>query len=179
MFVDDVRMSGSAAASVAQSKNRLLYATPVLKEALHLSGTSTITIRLASSKAAANLSVWLVMLPYDSARAGSASHAGVVTRGWADPQNDKSLTRGGNYDSKLPGEALTPGAFYPLTFDLEPDDQIIPAGKQLGLMIMSSDREFTLWPAPGTELSIDVASTKIVLPVVGGTAAYRRAVGAP
>ena len=179
MLVDDVRLSGSADASVAQSKNRLLYATPVLKEALHLSGTSTITIRLASSKAAANLSVWLVMLPYDSARAGSESHAGVVTRGWADPQNYRSLTRGGNYDSMLPGEALTPGAFYTLTFDLQPDDQIIPAGKQLGLMIMSSDREFTLWPAPGTELSVDVASTKIVLPVVGGAAAYRKAVGAP
>lgn len=178
-IIDDVRMSGSANASAIQSVNRLLYATPVLKESLHLSGTSTMTIRMSSSKPAANLSVWLVQLPYDSTRAGSESHVGLVTRGWADPQNYKSLTHAGNYDSKQSGEPLTPGTFYTLTFDLQPDDQIIPAGKQLGLMIMSSDRQFTLWPAPGTELRVDLANTKIVLPVVGGQAAYKKAVGAP
>ena len=178
-IIDDVSMSGSANASAMQSINRLLYATPVLKESLHLSGTSTITIRLSSSKPAANLSVWLVQLPYDSTRAGSESHVGLVTRGWADPQNYKSLTHAGNYDSKQSGEPLTPGAFYSLTFDLQPDDQIIPAGKQLGLMIMSSDRQFTLWPAAGTELKVDLANTKIVLPVVGGLDAYRKSVGAP
>src|ERR1051326_9506317 len=36
---------------------------------------------------AANLSVWLVTLPYDSTMVGSQGHAGVVTRGWADIQN--------------------------------------------------------------------------------------------
>ena len=55
-----------------------------------------------------------------------------------------------------------------MTFDLEPDDQIIPAGKQIGLMIFSSDREFTLWPEPGTRLTIDLNGTSLTLPVVGG-----------
>ena len=41
-----------------------------------------------------------------------------------------------------------PGRFYSMTFDLQPDDQIIPAGKRIGLMIFSSDRDFTLWPQP-------------------------------
>ena len=58
--------------------------------------------------------------------------------------------------------------FYELNFDLQPDDQIIPAGQQLGLMIFSSDREFTLWPEEGTVLSIDLDRTSLVLPVVGG-----------
>ena len=103
--------------------------------------------------------------------------AGVITRGWADPQNYKSLKRGGNYDSKRRGQPLTPGKFYKLTFDLQPDDQIIPAGKRIGLLVLSSDRDFTLWPTPGTELSVQLDSTSIVLPVVGGARALRKALG--
>ena len=35
-------------------------------------------------------------------------------------------------------------------------------------MIFSSDREFTLRPAPGTQMTVDLAGTSIRLPVVGG-----------
>jgi X-Pro dipeptidyl-peptidase len=158
-----------------QSSNRLLYATPILSDTIHISGTPRITLRVASSGPAANLSVWLVMLPYDSARAGSSSHPGLIDRGWADIQNYRSLTKGGNYASKLPGQKLVPGKFYDLTFDLEPDDEFVPAGKRLAVMIMSSDREFTLWPKAGTELTIDLAHSSFSIPVVGGTAALNKA----
>jgi len=174
-LVDDVALSGSGYASLAQSSGRLLYATPTLTDTVHISGTPRITLRIASSKPAANLTVWLVMLPYDSARAGSQSHVGVITHGWADIQNYKSLTRGGNYDSKGVGESLIPGKFYDLTFDLEPDDEFVPAGKQLAVMIMSSDREFTLWPQAGTELTIDLAHSSFSIPIVGGAAAMAKA----
>ena len=86
----------------------------------------------------------------------------MVTRGWADPQNFRSLDQ---------GEPLERGRFYEVRFELEPDDQIIPAGRQLALMIFSSDREFTLWPPAGTELTIDLAGTRLELPVVGGAEA--------
>ena len=42
-------------------------------------------------------------------------------------------------------------------------------------MIMSSDREFTLWPRPGTELTIDLAHSSFAIPVVGGTSALAKA----
>jgi X-Pro dipeptidyl-peptidase len=174
-FVDDVAMSGSALASAAQSGNRLLYATSMLTDTVHISGTPRVTLRIASSKPAANLTVWLVMLPYDSARVGSESHTGVITHGWADIQNYKSLTKGGNYESRMPGEKLVPGKFYDLTFDLEPDDEFVPAGRQLAVMIMSSDREFTLWPQAGTELTIDLAHSSFSIPIVGGTTALTKA----
>ena len=170
-LTDDVAMSGSADASADHSPNRLIYATPVFTDTVHLSGTLRVTLRVASSEPAANLSVWLVMLPYDSARVGSSSHTGLLTRGWADIQNYRSLTKGGNYDSKLPGEKLVPGKFYDLTFDLEPDDEFIPAGKRLAVMIMSSDREFTLWPKPGTKLTVDLAHSSFSIPIVGGRSA--------
>lgn len=167
-LVDDVQYSGASLASADSSSNRLLYATSVLTDTLHWSGTPRVTLRVASSKPAANLSVWLVTLPFDSTATGSLGAVGVQSRGWADPQNSKSLTTGGNYNSTLRGESLVPGKFYDLTFDLQPGDRMIPPGKQLALMIMSSDRDFTLWPAPGTELTIDLSATKIVVPVVRG-----------
>jgi X-Pro dipeptidyl-peptidase len=174
-LVDDVAFSGSANASAAQSPNRLLYATPELTDTIHISGYSRVKLRLAASRPAANLSVWLVMLPYDSTRRGAESHAGVVARGWADIQNYKSLTDGGYYTSKAPGEPLVPGTFYDVTFDLQPTDEFIPAGRRLALMIMSSDRQFTLWPAAGTELSVDLSGSSITIPVVGGRTAVTKA----
>ncbi len=174
-LVDDVGGSGSMYAMMGQSQNRLIYATPTFTDTVHISGTPRVTLRIASSAPAANLSVWLVMLPYDSARVGSQSHAGLVTRGWADPQNYRSLTKGGNYDSKRPGEKLVPGNFYDLTFDLQPDDEFVPAGKRLAVMIMSSDREFTLWPKAGTELTVDLAHSSFSVPIVGGTTALEKA----
>ena len=164
--------------AATSSSNRLLYALPVLRDTVHLSGTTRVTVRLASSKPAANLSVYLVKLPYDSTRIGTESRVGVVTRGWADPQNHKSLTRGGNYSSKQRGEPLVPGRFYRLTFDLQPDDQHILPGERLALMIFSSDANFTLHPEPGTELTIDLDGTTVSLPVVGGARALGRATAA-
>jgi len=175
-LTDNVAFSGAALASAASSEHRLLYATPVLDDTLHWSGTPRVTIRLSSSKPAANLSVWLVTLPFDSTVIGSNGAVGVQSRGWADPQNYRSLQHGGNYDSKLAGEPLVPGKFYDLTFDLEPADRMIMPGKKLALMIMSSDRDFTLWPQAGTQLTVDLSKTSITLPVVGGAVGFRKAI---
>lgn len=170
-LVDNVEFAAPALALAAQSPHRLLYATPVLTEPVHLSGTARITVRLASSKPAANLSVYLVQLPWSEGPIGTMN---LITRGWADPQNHKSLTRGGDYNSLERGTPLKAGEFVTMTFDLQPDDQIIPAGRQIGVMIFSSDRDFTLWPPPGTELTVDLDASSLRLPVVGGAAAFTR-----
>ncbi len=172
--VDDVQFAGPALAMAEKSPNRLLYATSELAAPVHISGYAKVTIKLASSKPAANLSVWLVQLPWAEGPVGTTN---LITRGWADPQNYKSLTRGGDYLSKDRGVPLEAGKFVTLTFNLQPDDQIIPAGRRIGLMIFSSDRDFTLWPQPGTELTIDLEGTTLQLPVVGGAAAFGKAAG--
>ena len=51
----------------------------------------------------------------------------------------------------------------------------LPALRQIGLMIFSSDRDYTLRPHPGTTLTIQLDSTHIKLPIVGGDQAYARA----
>ncbi|WP_394368065.1 Xaa-Pro dipeptidyl-peptidase [Olleya marilimosa] len=163
-LVDDFTISGKDHAQASKSTHRLLYATPTLKQDLHLSGESTISISLSSSKPAANLSVWLVSLPYtDDAKVLTDN---IITRGWADPQNYKSLTE---------SEPLKPGKFYDLSFKLQPDDQIIKAGQQIGLIIFSSDKDFTIHPKPGTELTVDLDKTTVTLPVVGGLEALKTA----
>ena len=164
-LIDDVTYQGSELAQKAESPHRLLYVSPVLKEPLHISGVPKITIKAAASKPAVNLSVWLVSLPWDH-RARTPIYNNIITRGWADLQNHKSLT------SSAP---LVPGQFYEMTFELQPDDQIIPEGQQIGLMIFSSDREFTLWPEPGTELYLDLEATILTLPIVGGMPGWNTA----
>ena len=164
-LTDDVSVPGAELAAAEKSKHRLLYATEELTEPVHFSGTGSVTIRMAASKPAVNLSVWLVSLPWTD---GASTNSNVITRGWADPQNHSSLRH---------GEPLVPGEFYELTFDLQPDDQIVPAGQRIGLMIFSSDRDFTLWPPAGTELTVDLDATSITLPVVGGKASLGRSLG--
>jgi X-Pro dipeptidyl-peptidase len=130
---------------------------------------------MAANRPAVNLSVYLVTLTYDTARIGSAGQVGIVTRGWADPQNHKSLTSDADYTSMAKGEPLNPGEFYTMTFPLQPDDQVILPGQQLGLMIFSSDSGFTLHPLPGAQLTVDLSGTSITLPVVGGKAKLQQA----
>ena len=157
-LVDNVHFDASTLAQTEWTTHRLMYLTPTLSQDLHLSGTTSITVKMASSKPAVNLSVWIVSLPWNKSR-NSKITDNIITRGWADLQNYKSLRE---------SEELVPGKFYEMTFDLQPDDQIIPAGQQIGLMIFSSDRDFTLWPEPGTELTLDLDGTSITFPVVGG-----------
>ncbi len=157
-LTDNFSFTGASLAQAEYTEHRLLYVTPVLKEAAHISGVVSVTVRASASKPAVNLSVWLVALPWTNAREPKITD-NIITRGWADLQNHSSLTS---------SKPLAPGEFYEITFDLEPDDQIIPADKQIGLMIFSSDKEFTLHPMPGTELTVDLDGTKVTIPIVGG-----------
>jgi len=161
-LVDNYSFNGSSLAQAEWTDHRLMYTTPELSDSVHISGQPSVTVTLASSKPAANLSVWIVSLPWNDGR-GSQITDNIITRGWASPQNHSSLT-----DS----EPLAPSQFYTVKFDLQPDDQVIPAGQKIGLMIFSSDKEYTLWPQPGTELTIDLDRTSFTLPVVNGSDAF-------
>ncbi|MGK7391381.1 MAG: Xaa-Pro dipeptidyl-peptidase [Candidatus Cyclobacteriaceae bacterium M2_1C_046] len=165
-IIDNYSFDGSSLAKAEVTDHRLIYATPELTGDLHISGLPEINIKLAANKPAANLSVWLVSLPWTEGK-NSKITDNIITRGWADPQNHSSLTE---------SEPLTPGKFYTVKFNLQPDDQIIPKGQKIGLMIFSSDKEFTLWPKPGTELIIDLDNTTIKLPILGGTQKFNDSV---
>ncbi len=165
-LVDNVSFDGASLARAESTEHRLIYVSEPLSESLHISGYPRINIRVACDRPAANLSVWLVSLPWRSGL-GSKITDNIITKGWADPQNHASIET---------SEPLVPGKFYSLSFDLQPDDQVIPKGQQIGLMIMSSDQESTLHPQPGTKLTVDLGGTSLELPVVGGVDAVQKAI---
>ena len=165
-FSDNASFSATSLAQSSSSNHRLLYVSDILKEDLHISGLASITVKAASSKPAVNLSVYLVSLPWNKNK-GAKITENIITRGWADLQNNSSLSK---------SSPLIPDKFYKMTFDFQPDDQIIKKGQQIGLMLFSSDSEYTLLPKPGTELTIDLKETMITLPIVGGENAFKKAV---
>lgn len=157
---DDATLSARQLATMDSSAGRLLYLTEPLSAPLHISGWSKVKMAVASNKKAANLSVYLVALPW--------TNESIITRGWADPRNHASLRE---------SEDLAPNVFYDLSFTLQPDDQIIPTGSRLGVMIFSSDKDFTLLPQKGTALQVDLDKVRITIPVVGGREAAEKAIG--
>ena len=171
-IVDNFSFAGDQLAAAEWSNHRLLYATPELREDVHLSGVATVRVRVSADARAANLSVWLVSLPWTGSE---EINDNLITKGWADPSN------AGAEEIAAPraGTALTPGEYVEVEFALQPDDQVIPAGARIGLMVFSSDKSFTLHPDPGTTLTVDLGATRVSLPVVGGSAALRRALGVP
>lgn len=165
-FSDNANISATSLAQSTSSNHRLLYLSDILKEDIHISGIPYISIKAASSKAAVNFSVYLVSLPWNKNK-GAKITENIITKGWADLQNHASLTK---------SSPLVPGKFYSMKFDLQPDDQIIKKGQQIGLMLFSSDSEHTILPKPGTELTIDLNETSISIPIVGGKNAFKKAI---
>jgi predicted acyl esterase len=156
---DDASIAGIASANAASSDVRLIYQTAPLAQSVRISGTPTVDLRMSSSRQRANLTAALVSY----VPSGGAT---ILTRGWLDPANR---------NSDWADVPLKAGSFYPLEFDMQPKDTVVPAGNRLALMVLSSDRDFTIRPAPGTQLTLDLARSSLSLPVVGGSAALAEA----
>ncbi|HEX6021995.1 MAG TPA: CocE/NonD family hydrolase [Solirubrobacter sp.] len=145
-FTDNGRVR-SATALLRDRSHRFLHLTAPLPKRVRISGTPRVTLKVAFSKPRANLSVALVRLPDGK----------ILTRGWIDPQNRTA---------DAVSEPVVPATFYTLTFALQPKDVIVPAGRRLGLMVFSTDREYTIRPAPGTRITLDPRASTLTLPLV-------------
>ena len=151
-LTDDAGVTASTLMNAASEDSRLLYQTNVLTQPVRISGTPTVALNTSFSKPKANLTALLVSLP-------ETGNGTILTRGWIDPENRTS---------DWTTEAVTPGQLDRLDFDLQPKDVVVPAGRRLALMVLSSDREFTVRPAPGTQVTLDIAGSSLSIPVVGG-----------
>ncbi|GGJ98031.1 Xaa-Pro dipeptidyl-peptidase [Pilimelia anulata] len=130
----------------AAKGGRLIYLTEPVSGNKRITGTVRVKLNVAvENKTAANLTVALAS--YDSS--GNATH---ITRGWADPQNATSLEK---------GTPLTPGKAVTVTFDLEPQDRAIASGRRLGIVVLSTDSDYTLRPPAGTKLRVDPAGSEV------------------
>ena len=159
-LVDNATISPATLMNAASSPNRLLFKTPPLLAPIRISGTPTITLTMAFSKPKANLTAHLISYP-----SGGGSGT-VISRGWIDPENRTS---------PAVTEGIVIGKSYKLTFDFQPKDSVVAAGRRLGVMILSSDRDYTVRPAPGTELTMDLRESQVRLPIVGGPSTFTNA----
>ncbi len=136
--------------------NRLVYLTDELPADVHLSGTPHVRLRASvDNRNAANLTAVLV----DYGPAGSDDEPVMVTRGWMDPQNRISASL------SLP---IKQGKEYWFGWDLEPDDYVFPAGHRIGLVVVSTDHDYTIRPLPGTQLTVNPGLSTLELPLAGG-----------
>ncbi|WP_022890496.1 Xaa-Pro dipeptidyl-peptidase [Agromyces italicus] len=161
-LVDDASLRAADLAAAASSPNRLAYRTEVLGEPTRLSGTPSVSLRLSVDRPKANLTALLVEYPTTGAPK-------IITRGWMDVENR---------DSAAVTSPITPGSDYDFAFELEPKDYVFSAGSQIGLVVLSSDNEFTVRPAPGTTLTLDPSKSTVHLPLVGGMGALQQSLRA-
>jgi X-Pro dipeptidyl-peptidase len=161
-FVDEGRTiapSQLVAQPDTVTANRLVYRSPVLGQDVRLSGRPEMRLRMAiDNKPDANLTVYLV----DYGPAGSTAAPFVVTRGWLDPQNRKGADR---------TDPVKQGKLYDYRWTLEPKDYIFAAGHRIGVVVFSSDQEYTLLPLGGTRLRVAPHDSELRIPVVGGRSA--------
>ena len=160
-FTDDGRELDTDAVLIqapdAASPNRLIYRTSALSRDVRMSGTPWVTLRMSvDNRTAANLTA--VLVDYGP---GTTE---MVTRGWLDPQNRNSLTR---------SDRVEPGERYTMRWDLQPDDHVFKAGHRIGLVVVSTDHDYTIRPQPGTELTLAPGDSRVSLPLVGGAGALR------
>lgn len=136
-------------AATKRSPHRLAYFTRGLPRPMRLSGTPRVDLRMSFGAPAANVTAMLV----DRAPDGSITP---ITRGWTDPQNRRSISR---------SQAIVPGEWYRIRVAMMPDDYVLDAAHSLGLVLLSSDHDYTLRPSPGTRIDVDLQHSGLRLPV--------------
>lgn len=88
----------------------------------------------------------------------------VVTRGWFDPQNWKTIEK---------DDPLKVGKSYKFEWDVLPEDYVFKEGHRIGIIIAGSDRRRTVPSTTGATFEVKLGQSYISLPVVGG----KKAVG--
>ncbi|WP_436501339.1 Xaa-Pro dipeptidyl-peptidase [Actinokineospora sp. HUAS TT18] len=153
-FTDNGRTSTATtlvASPDSANGSRLIYRGDTLTQAAKLSGSPRVSLRMAvENRKDANLTALLVDY-------GGSSPV-IVTRGWLDPQNRTDITS---------GSALVQGTEYDLAFKLQPKDYVFASGHRIGLVVISTDYDYTLRPTAGTTLRLAPALSTLTLPVTG------------
>ncbi|WHX26301.1 Xaa-Pro dipeptidyl-peptidase [Virgibacillus halodenitrificans] len=129
--------------------HRLAYMTSKLTRPVRLSGFPQLSIQASIDQTAANLTALLVDYGPDETT--------IVTRGWMDACN---------VDSIWQSKALEPGRLYNFEWDMEPHDYKFEKGHQIGLVLMSSDYEYTIRPKTSVSITVHYGKSHVILPLV-------------
>lgn len=150
---DDAGIRADDLASAAGSPHRLAYLGAPVDRPERISGTPWTRLELDFDRPAATVTALLV----DRSPDGTTR---LITRGWADPRHRFSPCW---------TSPINPGEKYAIDIAMQPEDYVLPAGHRWGLVVLSSDHDFTLRPRPGTRLRLDPRDSTLRLPVVANS----------
>jgi X-Pro dipeptidyl-peptidase len=179
--------------------NRLVFLSKVLTDDLHLSGTPVVDIEASFNKTTGNLGAILVdyapftftrptragdgvrdtttqtcwgeSTPTDSACYVEVTKPTVNVTSW---RVSKGILAAENRDSFVTPTNLVAGQPFGFTFPTLPVDYVFPVGHQVGVVLVSNYAGYgaaTNTTAPTAQVTLDTRLSKVVLPVVGGSAA--------
>ncbi|MET9799907.1 Xaa-Pro dipeptidyl-peptidase [Streptomyces sp. NPDC006368] len=170
----------------APHPNRLAYTTGPLPRDLRINGTPEVSLRASLEGTSPYTSALLVDYGTDTrATAGTVADTSrlvcygegvpgdtgcayrtrhrtetadfrIVTRGWLDARNRDSVAR---------QSPLVEGREYRLRWAMQPQDYVIRKGHRLGVVLISTDHDFTLRHPAGTRMSVRAGLSSVTLPV--------------
>lgn len=179
--------------------NRRVFLSEPLAAPLRLSGTPYVKLRAAADKTDTNLGALIV--DYGNKTQITRAGDGVTTLatetcwGESSPTDDacyrevakvtteatewrvaKGILDAVNRTSLATPTDLTPGEYHDFTWDLLPTDYTFPAGHRIGVIIVGSYPGFSSTADPsGATITMDLAVSRIVLPIAGGQTAAQAA----
>ncbi|WP_245667908.1 Xaa-Pro dipeptidyl-peptidase [Actinomadura macra] len=165
--------------------NRLAYLTPALEEPLRVNGIPRMSVKASLDGRSPYLTALLVDYGTDTRTTGARRDTGervcygqgvpgddgcttrqalltetapfkVITRGWLDARNRHSPSH---------TDPLEPGKAYKFRWDFEPTDYIVKAGHRLGVIVLSTDYDYTLRYPAGTKVALTPGVSKLLLPL--------------
>ncbi|MBD8045953.1 Xaa-Pro dipeptidyl-peptidase [Clostridium faecium] len=168
--------------------DRLSYITEPVTEDTRISGTVKVTLKASIDKPTANISAMLVdygseyrptletevVVPNGIIYGGNAGSEDIVnfvmdsektdykviSRGWMDAQN-----RVANYRV----DTINPGEEYTFNLNMQPMDYTVKKGHKIGLIILSTDAEFTVRPLKTTNFKVNTSESSVEIPMVSST----------
>ncbi len=186
-FVDQKTRTADQLADnwTAADPNRLAYLTPALARPVRVNGTPEISVRASLDGRSPFLTALLVDYGTDSRPTGAVASTGeqfcygpgvtgdtgcttrtahvtgtapfkIVTRGWLDVRNRHDPSR---------TEPITPGTMYSFRWDMQPNDYVFKAGHRIGVVVLSTDFDYTLRYPAGTKVEVQPGVSEIRLPI--------------
>ncbi|TDD89904.1 Xaa-Pro dipeptidyl-peptidase [Actinomadura darangshiensis] len=168
--------------------NRLAYLTGPLPEAVRVDGVPSMSVRASLDGRSPYLTALLVDYGTDARPTGARVNTGqevcygesvpgdsgcttrqelatetapykIITRGWLDARNRHGFSR---------TEPIKPGRTYAFRWDFEPTDYVVKAGHRLGVIVLSTDYDYTLRYPAGTEVTVQPGVSRVLLPLARG-----------
>ncbi|WP_243712562.1 Xaa-Pro dipeptidyl-peptidase [Actinomadura sp. 6K520] len=172
----------------AADPGRLAFLTKPLPAALRVNGTPQITLRASLDGRSPYLTALLVDYGTAARPTGRRTSTGervcygqgvpgddgcttrqvletetapfkIITRGWLDARNRHDPAR---------TDPISPGRTYTFRWDFEPTDYTVEPGHRLGVIVLSTDHDYTLRYPAGTRVTVEPGVSRVLLPLARG-----------